>query len=122
VAEERAVRIRRLASRVRLWWIIGVLELITVFPLVLGYIGLAQYLPHQAPAGYGDSWDDILYYDLQLFTLSSAPAGDPGPFPVALEFARFLAPAVTLLAAFTTLFVLVQQVGRFPPLPPELTR
>jgi hypothetical protein len=66
--------------------------------LVLGYIGLALYVPHQpASAGYGDSWDDILFYDLQLYFLSAAPAAGPGPFPVLLAIARFLAPAGAVL-------------------------
>jgi hypothetical protein len=83
--------------------------------LILGYIGLAQYVPHQpAGAAYGDSWDDILFYDLQLYTLSAAPAAGPGPFPVWLAIARFLAPAGTLLVALATLrLVLADQFRRY---------
>src|SRR5258708_39503071 len=69
-------------------------------PLVLGYIGLHEYL-FSRPAGmkYGRSWWDILFYDLQLPVLSSAPAQDAGPYPVSLGIARLLAPAVAGLAA-----------------------
>ena len=103
-----------LTRRLAFWPIILVLAVAAVTPFVLGYIGLAQYVPHQpALAGYGDSWDDILYYDLQLYTLSAAPAGGRGPFPIWLEIARFLAPAGTLLAAFAALMVLAKQFRHY---------
>jgi voltage-gated potassium channel Kch len=88
---------------------------VAVTSLILGYIGLAQYLHHQpASAGYGDSWDDILYYDLQLYAFASAPAAGPGPFPVWLEIARFLAPLGTLLVALAALrLVLADQFRRY---------
>ena len=113
VAQQK-VSIRRLVSQVWFWQIILALAVVTVVPFVLGYIGLAQYVPHQpASAGYGDSWDNILYYDLQLYAFASAPAADPGPFPLWLEIARFLAPLGTLLAALSALFVVARQAGRF---------
>jgi voltage-gated potassium channel Kch len=88
---------------------------IAMTALILGYIGLALYIPHQpASAGYGDSWDDILFYDLQLYTLSSAPAGGRGPFPVWLGIARFLAPVVTVLAFVVALRpALIDQLRRY---------
>jgi hypothetical protein len=102
--------------RLSFWQIIAVLIALAVVPLVLGYIGMAQYLHHQpAPAKYGDSPIDILYYDLQLYTLSADPAAEPGPFPLSLEIARFLAPAGTLLAAFAALIVFARQLRTFTP-------
>src|SRR5260221_5483584 len=79
-------------------------------PLVLGYIGLHEYL-FSRPAGmkYGRSWWDILFYDLQLPVLSSAPAQDAGPYPVSLGIARLLAPAVAGLAALGTLRLLLAE-------------
>lgn len=92
-----------------------VAAVVALTSLILGYIGLAQYLHHQpAPGGYGDSWDDILYYDLQLYAFASAPAAGPGPFPVWLEIARFLAPLGTLLVALAALrLVLADQFRRY---------
>jgi voltage-gated potassium channel Kch len=82
---------------------------------VLGYIGLAQYVPHQpASAGYGDSWDDILFYDLQLYFLSAAPAAGRGPFPVWLAIARFLAPVGTVLVTLAGIrLVFADQLRRY---------
>jgi hypothetical protein len=92
-----------------------VVAVVALAALILGYIGLAQYVPRQpSSAAYGDSWDDILFYDLQLYTLSAAPAAGPGPFPVWLAIARFLAPAGTLLAALAALrLVLADQFRRY---------
>lgn len=62
--------------------------------LVCGYLGLDQLLRGQESAPL-----NLLYYDLQLFVLGSAPLDDhPGPYPPLLEFARFGAPAVTIYA------------------------
>jgi hypothetical protein len=81
---------------------------VVVTALVLGYLGLRQYL-HNPSEGklYGSSWSDIVYYDLQLPVLNAAPAGGPGPVPVDLGIARLLAPVGTFLAgvfAATLLF------------------
>lgn len=86
---------------------------IAVVALVLGLIGLNQYLSHQkAPAAYGRSWLDILYYDLQLFVFNSAPAQGLGPFPPALQIARFLAPLTTVLAGLETVRLLLGEQFR----------
>jgi hypothetical protein len=82
-------------------------------PLILGYIGLHEYLsrlPGAAP--YGHSWRDILFYDLQLPILSSAPVQGPGPYPVPLGVARLLAPAVAGLATLGTLRLLLAEQWR----------
>ena len=92
-----------------------VAAVVAVTSLILGFIGLAQYLPHQpASAGYGTSFWDIVYYDLQLYAFASAPAAGRGPFPVWLEIARFLAPLGTLLVALAALrLVLADQFRRY---------
>jgi RyR domain/TrkA-N domain len=91
---------------------LGVLAF-ALFALVLGGIGLHQYLtgPH-APSDFGHGFWDIVYYDLQMPVLSSAPIQGPGPYPVALEFARILAPLGTFLAAVGTLFLLLGEQWR----------
>jgi voltage-gated potassium channel Kch len=72
--------------------------------LVLGYIGLWQYLSAKGPATqWGSTWDDILFYDLQLPVLSGAPLQAAGDFPVALSVARFLAPVGTFVVALAAL-------------------
>ena len=65
-----------------------------VVAFTLGYAGLHEYLRDQP--GHGVL--DLVYYDLQLFVIDSPPLQKGGPFPVALEFARFAAPAATAYA------------------------
>ena len=93
---------------------LGVLAIAAV-ALVLGYLGLRQYLAHQpAPAAYGRGWADILFYDVQLFVFNAAPTQGPGPFPVTLGIARFLAPATTVLAGVETVRLLLgEQLRRW---------
>jgi voltage-gated potassium channel Kch len=87
-----------------------VVPAVVVIALVLGYVGLREYLtqPH-APAGYGTGFWDIVFYDLQLPVLSSAPAQGAGPYPVPLGIARILAPVSTFLAAVGTLALLLRE-------------
>jgi hypothetical protein len=82
---------------------------IAAVSLVLGYIGLNEYLSHNTASGFGRGWTDILFYDLQLFVLNSAPAEGAGPFPVALGIARFLAPAATVVATVATVRLLLSE-------------
>jgi hypothetical protein len=112
--------IRRLGRRLAFLLTIDVRLLVAVVAVAsfgLGYFGLWQYLHHlhkPAPPAYGDSWDDVLFYDLQLYTFAAAPAADPGPFPVWLEIARFLAPLGLLLAVLAALrLVLADQIRRY---------
>ena len=82
---------------------------IAVAALILGYVGLTEYLAARQTPEYGRGWADIFYYDLQLFLLSAAPAQDAGPFPVALGIARFLAPAVSVVATVETVRLLLNE-------------
>ena len=67
---------------------LGVLA-VAIVALVLGGIGLEQYLtgPH-APSGFGRGFWDIVYYDLQLPVLSS-----PRRRAQALTRCRLVSPA-----------------------------
>lgn len=91
---------------------LGVLT-VAIVALVLGGVGLDQYLtgPH-APAGFGRGFWDIVFYDLQLPVLSSAPTQGAGPYPPLLGIARILAPVSTFLAAVGTLFLLLGEQWR----------
>jgi hypothetical protein len=91
---------------------LGVL-VIAVIALVLGYRGLQDYLAQPAVAKmWGQGWKNTLFYDLQLPVLSSAPTQGPGPYPVPLGIARFLAPLSTFLAAAGTLALLLSEQWR----------
>lgn len=68
--------------------------------LILGYIGLHQFLASRPK--YGTGVLDLVYWDLQLFVLDSAPLQTGGELPVALQIARFAAPAATLSALYAT--------------------
>jgi len=83
--------------------------IIVAIALILGYLGLHVYLSHQKTAVYGKGWADILFYDVQLFVLSSAPVQGAGPFPLALGIARFLAPAATLGATVETIRLVLRE-------------
>jgi RyR domain/TrkA-N domain len=86
---------------------------IALAALILGGIGLHQYLYQpSAQKIYGHGFWDIVFYDLQLPVLSSAPAQGPGPYPVTLGVARILAPAGTFLAAVGTLGLLLGEQWR----------
>jgi hypothetical protein len=92
------------------WLIVAVIAAVA---FVLGIIGLNQYLSHQkAPAQFGRGWLDILYYDIQLYVFNAAPAQAPGPFPVAFQIARFLAPVTTVLAGLQTIRLLLGEQFR----------
>jgi hypothetical protein len=67
-----------------------------ILALGLGYVGLGQYVRDRDDVGSGPL--DLLYYALQLFVLGAGPLDDGGPYPLALEIARFAAPAVTVYA------------------------
>ncbi len=82
---------------------------IAAVALILGYFGLNEYLSHHPTPMFGRGRADILFYDLQLFVLNSAPAEGAGPFPVALGIARFLAPATTVAATVETVRLLLSE-------------
>jgi hypothetical protein len=87
---------------------------LAVAALVLGYIGLREYVSQQylsakAVPEYGRGWADILFYDVQLFVFNAAPADGPGPIPLTLGIARFLAPATALAATVETVRLLLSE-------------
>lgn len=69
---------------------------LAIVSLVLGIIGFAQLLAAE-PGGTVHPLD-VVYYSLQLFTLGAEPLQQGGPYPLAIEIARFTAPAVTIYA------------------------
>ncbi|MBO4208167.1 RyR domain-containing protein [Micromonospora echinofusca] len=70
---------------------------VALVSLVIGYIGLAQYVSRN-PEFHGRPLD-LLYYDLQLFVLGTPPLDEgSGRIPLLLDIARFTAPAVTVYA------------------------
>ena len=93
------------------WLVVGMFAAVA---LILGYIGLReyvaqQYLPRNAVPEYGRGWADILFYDVELFVLNAAPAAGPGPIPLPLGIARFLAPAMALAATVETVRLLLSE-------------
>ncbi|HVW39826.1 MAG TPA: RyR domain-containing protein [Amycolatopsis sp.] len=79
--------------------------MLAVVSLVLGYLGLAEYLATSTQFAHRPV--DLLYYDLQLFVINSGPVTNGGPYPWPLEISRFLTPAVTgyaLIEAVRVLF------------------
>jgi hypothetical protein len=78
--------------------------LIAATALILGYLGLRQYL-HGQKVYASDTWD-LLYYDLQLLVLGPTPLQNGGDIPLSLQIARFMAPAVTVYAVIEAARVL----------------
>jgi TrkA-N domain len=84
---------------------------LAVVSFLLGYLGLQEYLPalnryldglHQPV--YGNRPLDLVYYDVQLFLISSPPVSNGHPaYPWPLEIARFGAPASFAYALLATL-------------------
>lgn len=83
------------------WPVVG---LFAVLALVLGFIGWTGY--YDARPETTQSFWDILYQDVQLFFLQSGYV--PGPMPVTLEIARFLAFGVAAFAAVKGVAVLAR--------------
>ncbi len=72
---------------------------LVIFSLGLGTFGFHQYgILHEDPI----DWLSSLYLSLQLFVMNSG--GVPGPLPLSLEFARFMAPALTAGGIFLALW------------------
>jgi hypothetical protein len=68
--------------------------------LVLGYLGMERFVASMPAGSFGTGFWNTLYYALQLFVLGSDPLETPGPYPLALELARFMAPAATIYGLF----------------------
>lgn len=75
----------------------AVFAVIGVLALILGYIGLDQYLAEGDDPGARDPFN-LMYGTLQLFVLGADPLETATEFPPALQIARFAAPIVTLYA------------------------
>jgi len=85
---------------------------LAILSFILGYVGLAAYVPGNHD--YGARPIDLLYYDLQLFIINSPPVSNGGPYPLSLEFARFGAPAATAYALMAAVRLLLDaQVRQF---------
>jgi TrkA-N domain/RyR domain len=101
-------RFRRVLHPVRHTWR-GVRWLVilglAVAAFVLGAIGFEQ--PHGISTT-GSSFSNALYQSLQLFSMNSGFAG-PGPVPLSLQIARFLAPLVAGWAVFAALTALFRE-------------
>ncbi len=61
-----------------LWRLLLVVGM-AIAALILGYIGLSQYLSQQVVPQYAKGWTDIVFLDIQLFVLNAAPAAGPPP-------------------------------------------
>lgn len=68
--------------------------------LVLGFVGTKAFAEARPGTMLGTGFWDTVYYDLQLFVLGAQPLELPGPYPLALNIARFAAPAATIYALF----------------------
>jgi hypothetical protein len=80
--------------------------------LVLGYVGLDAYLARTSPELRNPL--NVLYDTLQLFVLGSDPLQNGNGVPLALQIARFTAPAVALYALTEAVRVLLaSQLRRF---------
>jgi len=95
-----------LDKAVRRWLVVLVIAAVA---LILGYLGLDEYLSRHPTLPYGRGRLDILFYDLQLYVLNSGPAEGAGPFPVTLGIARFLAPATTAVATVEAVRLLLSE-------------
>jgi TrkA-N domain len=74
----------------------GVFVTIAIVSVLLGYGGLSEIAARNPRFGWG-SWD-ILYQEMQMFTLNFNPVVFGRQVPVALQAARFLAPMTTTYA------------------------
>jgi hypothetical protein len=78
--------------------------------LVLGYLGLNQYV-HSSPKLSGDtSVSNLIYYDVELALLQSTPLAAGGPVPGLLQVGRFCAPCVLVYPVAE--FALAMSAGR----------
>ncbi|GAB3430333.1 NAD-binding protein [Flindersiella endophytica] len=89
-------------------WKLVVVAITATGAAVLGVLGFRACLP-TLPAYENATLLDDFYYALQLFVLESGPPVSPGRYPVALQIARFLAPACTVLALVETVRALLSE-------------
>ena len=86
---------RRAVTVIRLFFVA-----VGLASMVLGYAGLDRYIHALGPnyASEARLPTDVLYFDLQLFLVQSAPLSTGGTVPWQLQIARFSAPAFALYA------------------------
>ena len=84
-----------------LWFLIGIISIISI---ILGYIGFRKYF---LALGEVRSFWDLLYLDLQLFTLESGSVS--GPVGWELQIARLLSPAIATFAAIKALALIFRE-------------
>jgi voltage-gated potassium channel Kch len=109
ISSERVTEPSRLSWSARI-----VFTVVAVVAFVLGLIGFAQLLQEDSPylqpdAVYASGPLDLVYYSLQLFVLDPAPLQAATDLPLALEIARFAAPAVTIYLVFLAVQALLAQ-------------
>jgi RyR domain/TrkA-N domain len=107
VSSERVTEPGRLSWRARI-----VFTVVAVVAFVLGVVGFKQLLQEgssylQPGARYVRGPLDLVYYSLQLFVLDAAPLQSARKLPLALEIARFAAPAVTISLVFLAVHALL---------------
>jgi voltage-gated potassium channel Kch len=89
-------------------------SVVAVVAFVLGVIGFGELLETgttylQPGAEYARGPLDLVYYSLQLFVLDAAPMQSVRTLPLALQIARFAAPAVTVYLIFLAVQGLLAQ-------------
>jgi hypothetical protein len=75
-----------------------VFTVVAVAAFALGIVGYGQFLPDHPEYGHGPL--DRVYYSLQLFVLDAGPQQTAVHLPMALQIARFAAPAATAYLIF----------------------
>jgi hypothetical protein len=83
------------------WILVGIVWIVAA---ILGHFGFVAYFEAR---GEPQSVTRIAYLTLQLFVLESGSV--PGPVPMTLEVARFLAPAVAVWTALAAIALLFRQ-------------
>jgi voltage-gated potassium channel Kch len=113
--EEVVVSSEQVAEPGRLSWSARIVfSVVAVVAFVLGVIGFGELLEKgttylQPGAEYARGPLDLVYYSLQLFVLDAAPMQSVRTLPLALQIARFAAPAVTIYLIFLAVQGLLAQ-------------
>jgi hypothetical protein len=115
-----ALKVHQRRAEVRRWWReVGryvwrtynwvPLTVFAILVLMIGTIGEHQWsMMHSSPARVPQTWLTSLDSTLGLFALSQAPAD---PMPVALAWARFLAPLAVAAAVVNAMFLVLSNMS-----------